>query len=104
MEKLYRAEANVYARLSQKSAAQETITKHYGSFSFEQTDTRIIVMEYAANGSLLDFFRDTSPPVAPEEFKLLWRAMLALSTGVYAFQDLSRRAIEGGPTNDFTTA
>lgn len=103
MKRLYRTEASVYRMLSEHPAAQECITKYYGSFSFEQTDTRIIVMEYAANGSLLDFFRDTSPPITPEESELFWRAMLALSEGVYAFQDLSRRSIEGGPTNDFTT-
>ncbi|KAI8654030.1 Protein kinase domain-containing protein [Fusarium sp. Ph1] len=104
MEKLYRAEANVYARLSQKSAAQETITKHYGSFSFEETDTRIIVLEYAAKGSLLDFFKNTLPPVTPEEFKLLWRAMFALLTGLYALHNLDKLPIEGEPTTDFTAA
>lgn len=104
LENMYKAEASVYKRLSEKSAAQETITKHYGSFSFDETDTRIIILEYASKGSLVEFFGNASPPVTPEESKSLWRAMFALLEGLYALHNLDKQPVEGESVNGFTAA
>ncbi|KAJ4317349.1 hypothetical protein N0V84_007406 [Fusarium piperis] len=104
LETMYQAEANTYKRLRERPVAQKTIATHYGSFSFEETDTRIIILEYAVNGSLLDFFKKASPPVTPEESKLLWKAMFALLQGLYALHNLDRQPIEGDPANVFTAA
>ncbi|RSL66491.1 hypothetical protein CEP54_003656 [Fusarium duplospermum] len=101
MENLYRAEARIYKMLGEKEEAQGNFTKYYASFSFDQTDTRIIVLEYAAMGSLLDFFKQTSPPVTPDDFKLLWKAMLRLVTGLYALHNLDRPPIAGESMNGF---
>ncbi|RTE80701.1 hypothetical protein BHE90_004790 [Fusarium euwallaceae] len=98
---LYKAEARVYKMLAEKEEAKGNFTKYYGSFYFEQTDTWIIVLEYATMGSVLDFFKDTSPPVTPNDFKLLWKAMLRLVTGLYALHNLDRPPIAGESINGF---
>ncbi|RSL72950.1 hypothetical protein CEP53_000901, partial [Fusarium sp. AF-6] len=78
MEPLYKAEADVYSKLSGMKRTQKNITKHYGSFSFEETETRVIILEYAAKGSLLDFFNTVPPPVTPEESLMFWREIMKL--------------------------
>ncbi|KAF4982069.1 hypothetical protein FDECE_17584 [Fusarium decemcellulare] len=80
---LYAAEANVYSALP----AQNSITKYFGSFSYEETDKRIIMLEYAAGGSLLDFLRNTGPPVTPDHFFMLWERLLGLLDGIYALHN-----------------
>ncbi|KAM0425860.1 hypothetical protein ACHAPT_008798 [Fusarium lateritium] len=104
MRNLYRAEADVYSRLSDKNKAHKHIARHYGSFSFEETDTRIIILEYAPQGSLLDFFKNTPLPVTPSDFEMLWKALLKLLTGLYAIHYLDRPPIEGESPNGFTAA
>ncbi|KAJ4244270.1 hypothetical protein NW757_010629 [Fusarium falciforme] len=104
MKRLYKAEAEIYSKLSSMPKTQKNITKHYGSFSFEQTDTQIIIIEYAAQGSLLDFFRETSPPDTPEEFLMFWRELLKLVPALHAFQTFNRSPLEGSSRNGFTMA
>ncbi|KAM6509941.1 hypothetical protein FALCPG4_017577 [Fusarium falciforme] len=102
MKRLYRAEADVYSALEAK--VQKHITQHYGSFSFEETHTRVIILEYAAMGSLLNFFEEVPPPTSPSEYEMLWCELLKLMGALRAFQDMDRQAVEGGLNNVFTTA
>lgn len=104
MKSLYKAEADVYSKLSDMPKTQKNITKHYGSFSFEETDTRVIILEYAAQGSLLDFFSHTEPPATPEESLMFWRELLKLVPALNAFQTFNRPPLEGSSTNGFTMA
>ncbi|EEU36982.1 uncharacterized protein NECHADRAFT_52172 [Fusarium vanettenii 77-13-4] len=97
LKSLYKAEADFYSRLSEMHKAQKNITQHYGSFSFEETETRIIILEYAAMGSLLDFFRNL-PPVTPDEFLMFWRELLKLVPALHAVQNLDRSPLEGSST------
>lgn len=104
MKSQYKAEAELYARLSEKPKAQEHIAKHYGSFSFEEDDTRVIILEYASMGSLLDFFKDTTPPVTPAEFEILWRELLKLVSGLHVLHTLARPSSDGESGKGFITA
>ncbi|RSM14862.1 hypothetical protein CEP52_001058 [Fusarium oligoseptatum] len=63
--------------------AHKNIAMYYGSFSFERTETRIIILEYAEMGSLLKFFENTGLPVTADDFKTFWRALLKLLTGLF---------------------
>ncbi|KAJ3526325.1 hypothetical protein NM208_g11246 [Fusarium decemcellulare] len=95
-QSLYTAEANVYLALSSRS--QESITKYYGSFSYEETHTRIIILEYATGGSLLDFLRKVGLPVVPEHFFMLWTRLFELLDGLYLLHNqgsFSRHSIVG---------
>ncbi|KAM5360453.1 hypothetical protein ACJZ2D_013731 [Fusarium nematophilum] len=85
-EGLYNAEAYTYAMLSNRF---ENITRLYGSFSFKGTQSRMLVLEYAPGGSLVDFFQNTQPPVTPEDFNLLWDRLLELTDGLHALHNLS---------------
>lgn len=104
MERLYRAEASAYSRLLENPKNQKTITKHYGSFSFPQTDTRFVVFEYAAMGSLLEFFEKVPPPVTPRDFELLWHTTLKLLPGLHDLQNLAKSSVEGRSTECFGAA
>ncbi|RMJ20214.1 hypothetical protein CDV36_000098 [Fusarium kuroshium] len=104
MGDLYRAEADVYSRLSDHPKAHKNIAMYYGSFSFERTETRIIILEYAEMGSLLKFFENTGLPVTADDFKTFWRALLKLLTGLYGFHNLGRPPLGGGSLNGFIAA
>ncbi|KAF4460055.1 serine threonine kinase [Fusarium albosuccineum] len=85
-KKDYTAEAEVYATLGPKSS--RSITKCYGSLSYEKTDRRIIILEYAREGSLLDFLKNTERPATIEEFTMLWKRLLELLEGLYALHNV----------------
>ncbi|KAH7254888.1 kinase-like domain-containing protein, partial [Fusarium solani] len=104
MKSQYKAEAELYARLPANPKIESLISKHYGSFSWEENDTRIIILEYAAMGSLLDFFRNTLPPVTTEEFEMLWRELLKLVSGLHVIHTLGRPGGDGESGRVFTNA
>ncbi|KAH7004105.1 kinase-like domain-containing protein [Fusarium venenatum] len=85
---LYEAETNVYLKLHAKGA--KYITKHFACFSFQGKQKSIIVLEYAAGGSLLDFFRNAPQPVTPEDFSLLWGRLFKLLDALEVLHDLYR--------------
>ena len=85
-ERLFNDETNVHLRLRSKHS--EYITKHFGSFSFEGKHKCIIVLEYAAGGSLQDFLRETDIPVTPDEYRMLWGRLLKLLNGLSVLHDL----------------
>ncbi|KAF5633819.1 serine threonine kinase [Fusarium tjaetaba] len=87
-EDLYKAETDVYLKLRRKN--NKYITKHLASFSFQGKRKYIIVLEYAAGGSLKDFFQNTLPPVSPNEFRLLWSRLLHLLDALNVLHDLYR--------------
>ncbi|KAF5983768.1 serine threonine kinase [Fusarium coicis] len=87
-EDLYKAETDVYLKLRRKN--NKYITKHLASFSFQGKKKYIIVLEYAAGGSLKDFFQNTLPPVSPNEFRLLWSRLLHLLDALNVLHDLYR--------------
>ncbi|RFN47668.1 serine/threonine protein kinase [Fusarium flagelliforme] len=87
-EELFKAETKVHLRLRTKS--NPYITQHFGSFSFQGKHKYIIVLEYAAGGSLQDFLRTTDLPVTPEDIRLLWSRLLKLLYGLHALHDLHR--------------
>ncbi|KAF5549959.1 serine threonine kinase [Fusarium napiforme] len=82
MSEDYNLETNNYSNLNGK--AQHAITKCYGSFSCEETDFRVIILEYASEGSLRNFFRKVHPPIHAEEFQELWVNLVGLLDGLDA--------------------
>ncbi|UPK95530.1 hypothetical protein LCI18_006465 [Fusarium solani-melongenae] len=102
MKRQYEAEAAVYLRLRRQPKAQKHIAEHYGSFSFEESQKRVIILEYTPLGSLVDFFKQTQPS-SPTEYKMLWDELLKLVGALYALHNLDRRGIEGDK-NGFTAA
>ncbi|EWG35894.1 serine/threonine protein kinase [Fusarium verticillioides 7600] len=82
MSEDYNLETENYSNLNGK--AQHAITKCYGSFSCEETDFRVIILEYASEGSLRNFFRNIHPPVHAEEFQELWVNLVGLLDGLDA--------------------
>ncbi|KAG5759530.1 hypothetical protein H9Q72_012345 [Fusarium xylarioides] len=87
-EDLYKAETDVYLKLRTKY--NKYITQHLASFSFQGKRKHIIVLEYAAGGSLLDFFKNTPIPASPNEFRLLWGRLLKLLDALHFLHDLHR--------------
>lgn len=87
-EDLYKAETDVYLKLRTKY--NKYITQHLASFSFQGKRKHIIVLEYAAGGSLLDFFKNTPIPASPNEFRLLWSRLLKLLDALHVLHDLHR--------------
>lgn len=87
-EELYKAETDVDLKLRRKN--NKYITQHLASFSFQGKRKHIIVLEYAAGGSLKDFFKNTPPPVSPKEFRLLWSRLLKLLDALHVLHDLYR--------------
>jgi serine/threonine protein kinase len=87
-KELFKVETNVHLRLRTKHS--QYITRHFGSFSFKGKHKFIIVLEYAAGGSLQDFLRTTEPPVAPEDIQLLWSRLLKLLDGLHVLHELYR--------------
>ncbi|KAI3575843.1 kinase-like domain-containing protein [Fusarium oxysporum f. sp. albedinis] len=87
-EDLYKAETDVYLKLRTRN--NKYITQHLASFSFQGKRKHIIVLEYAAGGSLRDFFKNTPPPVSPNEFRLLWSRLLKLLDALHVLHDLYR--------------
>ncbi|KAF5549962.1 serine threonine kinase [Fusarium napiforme] len=65
-QRLYESEAEAYSQLL-RSNNEGYITKHFASFSFEDIDKSIIVLEYAEGGSLLDFLKSTNIPSTLDE-------------------------------------
>ncbi|KAF5690645.1 serine threonine kinase [Fusarium denticulatum] len=72
-QRLYKAEAEAYNQLL-RSNNEGYITKHFASFSFDDIDKSIIVLEYAEGGSLLNFLQSTNIPFTLDEYCLLWSA------------------------------
>ncbi|KAK6719667.1 hypothetical protein SNK05_002799 [Fusarium graminearum] len=91
---LYTAETNVYSKLRSKDFKQ--ITKNFACFSFQGKQKSIMVLEYAAGGSLLDFLRATALPESPDDFYLLWTRLLKLLDGLEILHNLYR---PDGPLN-----
>ncbi|KAI1061174.1 hypothetical protein LB506_011616 [Fusarium annulatum] len=87
-EDLYKAETDVYLKLRAKY--NKYITQHLASFSFLGKRRHIIVLEYAAGGSLKDFFKNTPIPASPNEFRLLWSRLLKLLDALHVLHDLYR--------------
>ncbi|EWG35899.1 serine/threonine protein kinase [Fusarium verticillioides 7600] len=87
-EDLYNAETDVYLKLRTKN--NKYITKHLASFSFQGERKYVIVLEYAAGGSLKDFFKNTPIPARPNEFRLLWSRLLKLLDALHVLHDLYR--------------
>ncbi|KAF4439105.1 serine/threonine protein kinase [Fusarium austroafricanum] len=87
-ESLYTAESNVYSKLQAKDI--KYITKQFACFSFPSIQKFIIVLEYAAGGSLLDFLQNVLPPVTPDETLMLWSRLLKLLDALEVLHDLYR--------------
>lgn len=81
------AESQMYSLLA--GSGENSITSFYGAFSYEETQKRFLVLEYAKGGSLLDYFRNVSPPVLPGEFEMLWRRLLDLLDGLHTLHNLN---------------
>ncbi|CCT63252.1 uncharacterized protein FFUJ_00122 [Fusarium fujikuroi IMI 58289] len=78
----FKVETDNYSNLN--GEAQHAVTKCYGSFSCEETDFRVIILEYASEGSLRSFFRNIHPPVSVLEFRELWVNLVGLLDGLEA--------------------
>ncbi|KAF4333055.1 serine threonine kinase [Fusarium beomiforme] len=90
-ENLYEAEINVYLKLCARDS--KYITKHFASFSFQGKSKYIIVLEYAAGGSLRNFLQKTSPPVSSDEIQLLWSRLVKLLDALHALRDVQRLGV-----------
>ncbi|KAF5543011.1 serine threonine kinase [Fusarium mexicanum] len=75
-EERYNSETAVYGNLHDKP--NDCIVKHLASFKFPHIHKFVIVIEYAAYGSLLDYMQRTPQPVTPDDFALFWSRMFKL--------------------------
>ncbi|WXC56844.1 hypothetical protein SNK03_002775 [Fusarium graminearum] len=83
---LYTAETDVYSKLQPN--VSKYITKHFACFSFEGKQKSIIVLEYAAGGSLLDFFKLPLQPASPDDLYLLWGRLFKLLNALEVLHNL----------------
>lgn len=85
-ERLYNAELDIYRRIV--DTGNNSITTCYGCFSYEETRRRIIILEFARGGSLLDFLGTTRQPATPAESQKLWEQLLDLLDGLHTLHNL----------------
>ncbi|KAF4946483.1 hypothetical protein FGADI_11121 [Fusarium gaditjirri] len=88
-EKHYNSETAIYDKLYDQP--NDCIVKHIASFKFQHNHKFVIALEYAANGSLLDYMRKTPQPVTPEDFALLWSRMFKLLDALHILSDVYRQ-------------
>lgn len=84
----YEDESDIYSALSRYPDFSESITRFYGSLSFDGTQQRIMILEFAPGGSLEDFFDNTDIPVTPTEYGLLWSRLFRLFDGLHLIHNL----------------
>ena len=63
------------------------IAKCYGSLAYTETNIRIIVLEYASKGSLVEFF-ELPVPMATNDYRQLWERLLDLFEGLYVLHNI----------------
>ncbi|CAG7560637.1 unnamed protein product [Fusarium equiseti] len=82
---LYDREADVYTRLMRLKPTG--IANCYGSLAYTETNIRIIVLEYARMGSLVEFF-ESPPPMTTNDYRQLWERLLDLFEGLYVLHNI----------------
>ena len=84
--KMFENEVDFYANLGDADFAH--IVRYYGSFV--QLDRFTLILEYASQGTLADYFQNTPHPSTPSERERFWRAFLDLLLALEWIHDLGR--------------
>lgn len=64
----------------QPGISKPGLVTFYGSFTHGSTNN--ILLEYAEQGSLVDYFRDQLPPSDGDEISAFWNGMMTLLLGL----------------------
>ncbi|KAL9574011.1 hypothetical protein ACKAV7_001787 [Fusarium commune] len=88
-EERYNSETAIYDKLHDQP--NDCIVKHIASFKFQHNHKFVIALEYAANGSLLDYMQKTPQPVTPEDFALFWSRMFKLLDALHILSDVYKQ-------------
>ncbi|KAF4441567.1 serine/threonine protein kinase [Fusarium austroafricanum] len=93
-KRLYKSETAVYKRLMNQK--NEGITRYYGSFYccgvHEEPDIRVIMLEYAQKGTLLEFLKTTRPPESQQDISKLWTRLFRIFDVLFSLHSLSSSA------------
>ena len=83
---MFNNEVDIYANL--RDADFDHIVRYYGSFS--QLGKFTIILEYANQGNLLDYFERTAHPPTPSDRVVFWQAFFDLLLALERIHELSR--------------
>jgi hypothetical protein len=88
LEPSFENEVNVYISLS-NTARKDVVSKYFLKYhgSFIQNQKGYILLEYANEGSLLDFFQRRTPPYTRETLNDLWSNIFELLLGLSILHD-----------------
>jgi hypothetical protein len=88
LEQSFENEVNVYISLS-NTARKDVVSKYFLKYhgSFIQNQKGYILLEYANEGSLLDFFQRQTPPYTREKLHDLWNNLFELLLGLSILHD-----------------
>ncbi|KAK1833928.1 kinase-like domain-containing protein [Podospora conica] len=86
--KMLENEFDFYANLGDNDDDFAHIVRYYGSFVQQGRFT--LVLEYASQGTLADYFRNTPHPSTPSERERFWRAFFDLLLALQRIHDLGR--------------
>lgn len=75
----YQAEVDAFLRL-RKHKDLHSFIGFFGSF--EQGQTFNIILQYAAGGTLEDFFQSNEPPRTPQDIFAFWRGLMEILHGL----------------------
>ncbi|KAF5593781.1 serine threonine kinase [Fusarium subglutinans] len=89
-EERYSSETAIYEKLHDKS--NDSIVRHIASFHFQHNHKFVIVLEYAAHGSLLDYLQKTPQPITPDDFALFWGRLIQLLDALHTLSDIYRQS------------
>ena len=88
-ERYYNREVEAFRRLHQQGH-KTGIIGFYGSFT--RGDTYNVLLEYADQGTLEDYFRNQTPPVDPEDTINLWQALFKIIDALRRIHEVSSAA------------
>jgi serine/threonine protein kinase len=93
-EQSYTNEVSAYKRLAHRKHVGRNVTHFHGSW--RQGKTYNILLEYAGQGTLLDYFQNTPPPTRSCDIVAFWKNMLDISAALQQIH-APLRLIDEGP-------
>jgi hypothetical protein len=93
----YRNELNAFKTLGLNEEASRYIVKFYGSFT--QEESRNVILEYADQGTLADYYQRFKNPMEEKDTTDFWERLCNLARGLRQIHDVGLH--EGEPTSSF---
>lgn len=87
--KSYHNEINAFQTMAMNEEANKFIVKFYGSFTQQQS--HIVILEYADEGTLADYYQRFPNPILEADTTNFWEQLLNLARGLTQIHDVEPR-------------